>query len=120
MNEFKTIVQASTAAYLNTKFCLVVEGSTPTSRRLFDSLASGCVPILIGGEEGIKRNLAFQKTIDWSKLIYYGGNLDCVGANYEGTTVFLKEFLQKPEEEMENIRAHGLKLFTEALSYKGP
>lgn len=120
MNKFKTIVQASTAAYLNTKFCLVVEGSTPTSRRLFDSLAAGCVPILIGGEEGIKRNLAFQKTIDWSKLVFYGGDLDCVGANYAGSTKFLNEFLQRPEAEMDEVRRRGVQVFKDALSYKGP
>merc|ERR1719326_813192 len=73
MAGFKKVVEFTTAAYKNSKFCLVVEGSTPTSRRLFDSLAAGCVPIMIGGEEGIKRNLPFQKTIDWSKIVYYGG-----------------------------------------------
>jgi hypothetical protein len=120
MNGFKKVVETSFNAYQNTKFCLVVEGSTPTSRRLFDSLASGCVPIMIGGEEGIRRNLPFQKTIDWSKIVFYGGNLDCVGQNYAGEQKFLKEFLHRPEKEMDERRQRGVKVFKEALSYKGP
>merc|ERR1719428_445843 len=79
MNGFKKVVENSVESYKNSKFCLVVEGSTPTSRRLFDAMAGGCVPIMIGGEEGIKRNLPFQKTIDWSRPVSCGGGLDCVG-----------------------------------------
>merc|ERR1719146_136969 len=120
MNGFKKVVENSVSTYLNSKFCLVVEGSTPTSRRLFDSLAGGCVPIMIGDYEGIKRNLPFQKTIDWSKLVYYGGNLDCVGKNYVGTQTFLKSFLELPESEVDERRMRGFKAFKEALSYKQP
>merc|ERR1719379_2617805 len=120
MNGFKKVVETSVAAYQNTKFCLVVEGSTPTSRRLFDAMAAGCVPIMIGGEEGIKRNLPFQKTIDWSKIVYYGGDLDCVGQNTAGTQHFLKKFLELPEAEVDERRMRGFKAFKEALSYKGP
>merc|ERR1719446_1387035 len=107
MAGFKQVVENSVSAYLNTKFCLVVEGSTPTSRRLFDSLGSGCVPIMIGGEDGIKRNLPFQKTIDWSKIVFYGGDLDCVGQNYAGTQKFLKSFLEIPEAEVDARRMRG-------------
>jgi hypothetical protein len=120
MNGFKKVVQNSVDTYKSSKFCLVVEGSTPTSRRLFDAMASGCVPIMIGGEAGIKRNLPFQKTIDWSKIVYYGGDLDCVGQNYVGTQKFLKSFLEIPEAEIDERRMRGFKAFKEALSYKGP
>jgi len=119
MNGFKKVVETSVAAYQNTKFCIVAEGSTPTSRRLFDSLASGCIPVLIGGEGGIRTNLPFQKTIDWSKIIFYGGNLDCVGQNYAGEQDFLKSLLQLPESEMDEMRKRGVKVFKEALSYRG-
>merc|ERR1719265_1750202 len=119
MNGFKKVVETSVKGYLNTKFCLVVEGSTPTSRRLFDSLGAGCVPIMIGGESGIRRNLPFQKTIDWSKLVYYGGDLNCVQKNYAGEQAFLKEFLEKPESEMDERRKLGVQVFKDHLSYKG-
>merc|ERR1719453_1940934 len=104
MNGFKKVVETSAASYMNSKFCLIVEGSTPTSRRLFDAMGAGCVPIMIGGEAGIKKNLAFQKTIDWSKIVYYAGDLDCVGQNYVGIQEFLKSFLEKPEHEMDERR----------------
>merc|ERR1719231_1622248 len=120
MNGFKKVVENSVETYKNSKFCLIVEGSTPTSRRLFDAMAGGCVPIMIGGEAGIKRNLPFQKTIDWSKIVYYGGDLDCVGQNTVGTQKFLKSFLEIPEAEVDERRMRGFKAFKEALSYKGP
>jgi len=120
MNGFKKVVEMSVSSYKNSKFCLVAEGSTPTSRRLFDAMAGGCVPIMIGGEAGIKRNLPFQKTIDWSKIVYYGGNLDCVGQNYVGTQNFLKTFLELPEAEVDERRMRAFKTFKGALSYKGP
>jgi len=120
MNAFREVVKNSVKTYKSSKFCLVVEGSTPSSRRLFDSLAGGCVPVMIGGEAGIKRNLPFQRTIDWSKIVYYGGDLDCVGKNYGQTQTFLKDLLKLPEEEVDARRMRGFKVFKEALSYKGP
>jgi len=120
MNAFREVVKNSVRSYKQSKFCLVVEGSTPSSRRLFDSMASGCVPVLIGGEVGIKRNLPFQRTIDWSKIVYYGGDLDCVGKNFGTTGGFLKDLLVLPESEVDAKRARGFKVFKEALSYKGP
>jgi hypothetical protein len=120
MSGFKKVVENSVDTYKRRKLCLVVEGSTPSSRRLFDSLAGGAVPIMIGYENGIKRNLPFQKTIDWSKIVYYGGNLDCVSNNYVGTQNFLKSFLQLPEKEVDERRMRGFKAFKEALSYKSP
>jgi len=120
MNAMKKLVENSANTYLKSKFCLVAEGSTPTSRRLFDALGSGCVPIMLGGEEGIRRNLPFQKTIDWSQIVFYGGNLGCVGQNYAGEEAFLKEFLERPAEEIDAMRERGAKVFREALSYRGP
>jgi len=120
MNAFREVVKNSVRSYKSSKFCLVVEGSTPSSRRLFDSMAGGCVPVIIGGEAGIKRNLPFQRTIDWSKIVYYGGNLECVGKNFGTTGGFLKDLLVLPESEVDAKRARGFKVFKEALSYKGP
>jgi len=32
----------------NSQYCLVLAGDTPSSRRLFDAMISGCIPIFIG------------------------------------------------------------------------
>lgn len=58
-------------AMLRTNVCVVPEGDTWTSRRLFDALASGCVPLLVRGPRRISErrqdegNLPFPASIDW-------------------------------------------------------
>lgn len=32
----------------NSQFCLVIEGDSPSSRRLFDAMVAGCIPVFIG------------------------------------------------------------------------
>jgi len=32
----------------NSQFCLVIEGVSPSSRRLFDAMIAGCIPVFIG------------------------------------------------------------------------
>ena len=42
------------AAYTTAKLCLVPAGDTPTSRRLFDAMAAGCVPVRVGFGLGVR------------------------------------------------------------------
>lgn len=48
----------------HSSFCLVLEGDTPTSARLFDSIAAGCVPLILS--DAI--SLPFTKQLDWTKF----------------------------------------------------
>lgn len=49
---------------LRSEYCLVLQGDTPTSARLFDSIAAGCVPLIAA--EHI--SLPFSSFIDWSSF----------------------------------------------------
>ena len=40
--------RVTVATYRNSSFCFVLPGDSPTSRRLFDSMAAGCTPIVMG------------------------------------------------------------------------
>ena len=57
-----------------TAVCPVPEGDTWTSRRLFDALATGCVPLLIRGPRTAAEkvedelDLPFRASIDWSEV----------------------------------------------------
>eukprot|EP00930_Biecheleria_cincta_P100346 TRINITY_DN9198_c0_g1_i1.p1 TRINITY_DN9198_c0_g1~~TRINITY_DN9198_c0_g1_i1.p1 ORF type:complete len:463 (+),score=68.55 TRINITY_DN9198_c0_g1_i1:78-1466(+) len=46
---------------LKARFCLVPEGDTPTSSRLFDAIAAGCVPMILSD----KIALPFADFVDW-------------------------------------------------------
>lgn len=50
------------------KTCMCPSGDTPTTRRLYESLASGCVPIRI---DSIKdHSLPFSKLVPWKNLTF--------------------------------------------------
>ena len=78
---------------LSSIFCLVPEGDTSTSRRLFDALAAGCIPIVIadfyGGKEGylptqrpgdraMEANLPFTNLVDWARIAIFVNGLHCL------------------------------------------
>eukprot|EP00615_Pteridomonas_danica_P004457 CAMPEP_0114335888 /NCGR_PEP_ID=MMETSP0101-20121206/5347_1 /TAXON_ID=38822 ORGANISM="Pteridomonas danica, Strain PT" /NCGR_SAMPLE_ID=MMETSP0101 /ASSEMBLY_ACC=CAM_ASM_000211 /LENGTH=447 /DNA_ID=CAMNT_0001467641 /DNA_START=32 /DNA_END=1375 /DNA_ORIENTATION=+ len=50
------------AQLMKSRFCLHLQGDTTTSRRLFDSIAAGCIPVIIADNV----NLPFSDKIDWS------------------------------------------------------
>ncbi|KAI8802429.1 exostosin family-domain-containing protein [Cladochytrium replicatum] len=54
------------AEMFNTRFCLHVRGDSPTSRRLFDAIAAGCIPIIIANH--IDKHLPFPLDIPYEKF----------------------------------------------------
>ncbi|KAJ6873497.1 hypothetical protein NC651_032389 [Populus alba x Populus x berolinensis] len=48
----------------SSKFCLNIAGDTPSSNRLFDAIASQCVPVIIS--DGIE--LPFEDVLDYSEF----------------------------------------------------
>jgi Exostosin family len=51
---------------LSSKYCLVLRGDTTSSKRLFSSIAAGCVPVIIS--DGLK--LPFATIIDYSTFTF--------------------------------------------------
>ena len=75
-------------------------GSTDTSRRLFDALATGCVPVVvknIGGKprEVLLANLPFTHSLNWRGLAYF---LAAGGARIEHRRVTAATRAQKQWE----------------------
>ena len=64
----------SVVTMLSTSVCAVPEGDTWTSRRLFEALATGCVPLMIRGPRTAQEmredelGLPFRASIDWSQV----------------------------------------------------
>ena len=75
------------------RYCLVPAGDTPSSRRLYDALAAGCVPVYLGDEAALRPSLPFHAStgvttgmttgvttrvttgIEWGELLFYGGGM---------------------------------------------
>ena len=49
-------------------FCLVPRGDTPTSRRLFDAIVGGCLPVIISDDIDI--HLPFASIVPYGKFVY--------------------------------------------------
>lgn len=48
-------------------FCWIPRGDNPTSRRIFDAVAAGCVPVVVSDD--IARYLPFRWAVDWRAMI---------------------------------------------------
>ena len=63
----------SAQSYLDASMCLVPSGDVPSSRRLFDAMAAGCVPVLVrsfyrlnADKHQFTTSLPFPHSIDWT------------------------------------------------------
>mmetsp|Transcript_19345 Transcript_19345/g.42208 ORF Transcript_19345/g.42208 Transcript_19345/m.42208 type:complete len:699 (-) Transcript_19345:41-2137(-) len=99
------------------RFCFVPAGDSPTSRRLFDAVAAGCIPVVMSDFDGIARNLPFSKTVDWSQHLLFGGSLQCTSGDVGGSTQWLGAAHDRYELTGRQMRQNLKKLFREHLSY---
>lgn len=62
----------------SSKFCLNIAGDTPSSNRLFDAIASHCVPVIISDEI----ELPFEDILDYSEFCIFVRGSDAVKKDY--------------------------------------
>jgi len=107
-------------AYLSSKICLVPAGDTPTSRHLFDSMAAGCLPVLMAPSEDIMPNLPFPKAINWPKTVLFGGGLSCSLRDNADATISWVQSLLKPENEkkLQCMARRAQKVFLKYLTLR--
>ena len=91
----KTIAQETMSNFRRSAFCLAPAGDTPTSRRVFEALAAGCVPVYMGGVKAAVNALPFHHSVDWSKTMLFAGEMKCLtehnGAQAKVLATFLTE-----------------------------
>ena len=73
---YRTSSRGSSKAMLASSMCFAPQGDTMTSRRLFDSLAGGCVPVIVKNignsrTELALGNLPFHHTISWQSIAFF-------------------------------------------------
>ncbi|XP_042481342.1 probable arabinosyltransferase ARAD1 [Macadamia integrifolia] len=62
----------------SSKFCLNIAGDTPSSNRLFDAIASHCVPVIISDEI----ELPYEDVLDYSEFCIFVRTSDAVKKNF--------------------------------------
>lgn len=60
------------------KFCLNIAGDTPSSNRLFDAIASHCVPVIISDEI----ELPFEDVLDYSEFCIFVRTSDAIKQDF--------------------------------------
>lgn len=71
-------INNATQGMHSSKFCLNIAGDTPSSNRLFDAIASHCVPVIISDEI----ELPFEDDIDYSEFCIFVRTGDAVREKY--------------------------------------
>ena len=52
---------------MESAFCWIPRGDNPTSRRIFDAVAAGCIPVVVSDD--IARYLPFRWAVEWRSMI---------------------------------------------------
>ena len=117
----------------SSRYCLVAEGDTPTSRRLFDAIAGGCVPVYIGDAHALasreradgQSSLPFPSVVNWSSLVIFAGSLSCLaGSDYTSSRALARQIeeleQQTPPEEFRRQCRARLETFSRYLSFIRP
>lgn len=71
-------VRKATQGMRSSKFCLNIAGDTPSSNRLFDAIASHCVPVIISDEI----ELPYEDVLDYSQFCIFVRTSDAIKENF--------------------------------------
>ncbi|CAJ1918847.1 unnamed protein product [Sphenostylis stenocarpa] len=71
-------VKKATEGMRSSKFCLNIAGDTPSSNRLFDAIASHCVPVIISDEI----ELPYEDVLDYSQFCIFVRTRDALKKRY--------------------------------------
>lgn len=121
VEQFAAISLYTAQTMLKSRFCLVPAGDTPSSRRLFDALAAGCVPIVFEEFDFLAHNLPFRNTIRWKDIVIFAGGLNCTMNNLDSQQEWLNSLLEDSSEkqwQVERMRMLGRIVYARFLSYK--
>lgn len=71
-------IRQATRGMQSSKFCLNIAGDTPSSNRLFDAIASHCVPVIISDEI----ELPYEDVLDYSEFCVFVRTSDALKESF--------------------------------------
>ena len=108
-----TEVEATAAAMRTAEYCFAPAGDTPTSSRLYSSLATGCVPVVLA-DRADQDVLPFPASIAWGKIAVVAPTL-----TNETDLKRLAASLRADRPRRERRRVAGAAAFASHLDYIG-
>ena len=106
-----SVTKMTAKSMLKSRFCLSPEGDTLTSRRPYDALAAGCIPILFGTKLG---DLPFWDT-GYTKIFVIAGELQCCASHQRTFNEWIAEVIQDYDASLSCL---ATAIFRETLSYR--
>lgn len=94
----------------SSKFCLHIAGDTPSSNRLFDAIASHCVPVIISDDI----ELPFEDVLDYTQFCIFVPAPDAIQKGY------LLNLLRGIEQDKWTKMWERLKEITHLFEYQYP
>ena len=92
---FKDVVASTVHDVQLSQLCLVPAGDTPSSRRLFDALAGGCVPVIMASN--IESSLPFRSMLQWREIAVFFHSMECVAMTADIVAKRIYNLLRQPE-----------------------
>lgn len=119
------IVESSAAALKRSSVCMSPQGDAITSGRLFDSLAGGCVPIVIAPKDKMSNELPLPSLIDWDAIALFTDNFDEILKEEDGmrrTGAALEALVgpkagEREKKRLACMQRQGKRTFFNFLSY---
>jgi hypothetical protein len=97
-------IRSAAVGMRQSKFCLHLAGDTPSSNRLFDAVASHCVPLIISDEI----ELPFEDILDYSQFCLFVNSTDALRKGF--VTHLLRKFTQaewtRMHHRMRQVQRH--------------
>ena len=93
--------QAQVKGMRSSIFCLAPRGDTPSSRRIYDAIAFGCIPVLISEEFDPPFQGMHNSSLNWSTFSLSFSVLDAV----QDSCAILEKLRQVPPERIRELRA---------------
>mmetsp|Transcript_16479 Transcript_16479/g.41375 ORF Transcript_16479/g.41375 Transcript_16479/m.41375 type:complete len:468 (+) Transcript_16479:326-1729(+) len=113
---YATMAQDCAREMSASRFCLAPAGDVPTSRRIPDAMAAGCIPVHVGEFEAMRSNLPFPNHIDWGSSALFAGSVDCLSR--ANTSTALGGVLEAIHPTLlSEASAHVRSTFTRQLSF---
>ncbi|XP_024398479.1 probable arabinosyltransferase ARAD1 [Physcomitrium patens] len=97
-------IRSATSGMRQSKFCLHMEGDTPSSNRLFDAVASHCVPLIVSDDI----ELPFEDVINYTEFCLFVNSSDALRKGF--LTNLLRNFGEKEwtrmHDRMREVQKH--------------
>eukprot|EP00283_Hemiselmis_rufescens_P026160 CAMPEP_0173452052 /NCGR_PEP_ID=MMETSP1357-20121228/47959_1 /TAXON_ID=77926 /ORGANISM="Hemiselmis rufescens, Strain PCC563" /LENGTH=310 /DNA_ID=CAMNT_0014418877 /DNA_START=25 /DNA_END=957 /DNA_ORIENTATION=- len=115
------ILNSTSTLMRRSSVCLCPEGDSPTSLRVFEALASGCVPLIMVDRIHMATNLPFPSQINWDRIalfthpLGYIKNITHMVRAIE--SVAGRDAGQEQLDKLDAMRREGRRVFNRYFSY---